>query len=79
MKSDIKLDLLKSAMHTGEIAIFGGMALAAVYMFKDDADVGAALKDAALNIIPVAVAAFATKFNRTSATTPSSDYVNDIK
>ena len=78
MKSDIKLDLLKSALHTLEIIVFGGVALLIVYMFKDDANIAAALKDAALTIIPVAVAAFLAKFNRTTDKTRTSDYVNDI-
>lgn len=78
MTSKMKADLLKSALHTLEIAVVGGIALTLVYMFKDDADIAAAIKDAILNIIPVALAAFIAKFNRTTDKTPGGDYVNEI-
>lgn len=78
MKSRTKSDLLKSALHTLEVFIVGGAALTAVYLFRDDADVMQAIKDAVLNIIPVAGAAFLAKFNRMTDKTPGGDYVNDI-
>lgn len=78
MTERMKSDLLKSALHTLEIAVFGGIALAVVYMFKDDANVMRALKDAFLNILPVAVAAFLAKLNRSTDKTPGGDYVNNI-
>ena len=74
----MKTDIIKSALHTLEIVVAGGIALTIVYMFKDDADIARALKDAILTIIPVAAAAFLAKFNRTTDKTPGGDYVNEI-
>ena len=79
MKAQTKTELLKSGLHTLEIFVAGGAALTVVYMFRDDADIMNAVKDAARNIIPVAVAAFIAKLNRESSKTPTGDYVNDIK
>ena len=74
----MKTDLLKSGIHTLEVFLAGGAALTVVYMFRDDADVMQAIKDAILNAIPVAAAAFIAKFNRTTDKTSTGDYVNDI-
>lgn len=75
----MKTDLIKSALHTLEIAVVGGIALVVLYMFKDNADVSSAVKDAIVNILPVAGAAFVAKLNRTTDKTPGGDYVNEIK
>lgn len=72
-----KSAVLKTAIHAVEIAVAGGIALFVVYMFRDDASVQAALKDALLNIIPVVVGAGLAKFGRASATSPIRDYVNE--
>lgn len=79
MTTKMKSDLLKSAIHGAETLVVGAVALTIVYMFKDDADVQAAVRDALLNVIPVAGAAFLAKFNRSTDVTPGSDYVNQIK
>ena len=79
MTTKMQHDLLRSALHTAEIAVVGGLALTLVYMFRDDADIAAAIKDAIINIIPVAGAAFLAKLNRSTDKTPGGDYVNEIK
>lgn len=78
MTQRMKKDLLKSLIHALEVAIFGALALAAFYLVKDDADIMAAIKDAIINIIPVAAAAFIAKLNRATDKTGTRDYVNDI-
>lgn len=78
MTNKMKTDVYKSLLHTLEIAVFGTLALVTFYLLKDDADLMAAFKDAIINIIPVLVAAFVTKFNRSTDKTPGGDYVNDI-
>jgi hypothetical protein len=77
MKSRTKSDLLKSGIHAGETFVVGGAVLTAVYLFRDDSQVISAVKDALMNIIPVAGAAFLAKLNRMSDKTPGGDYVND--
>ncbi len=71
-----KESIIKSLLHTLEVAIAGGAALFIVYLFRDDADIMNALKDALLNVIPVAVGAGLAKFNRASPLTKMPDYIN---
>ena len=78
MTNKIKADIHKSLLHTAEIAVFGTLALVAFYVLKEDAAIKDAVETAVLNIIPVLVAAFIAKFNRTTDKTPGGDYVNDI-
>lgn len=67
----------KSVVHTLEVAVAGSIGLFVLYMFKDDADIMAAIKDALLAIIPVAIAAFVPKFARSHGGIPVGDYVNE--
>ena len=75
--NDTKETLIKSALHTAEVAVLGGVALFVVYMFRDDADVMGALKDVVLNVIPLSIGAFAGKFARESKAVNVPDYIND--
>lgn len=75
--SSTKEAIAKSLAHAIEVGIAGGIVLFAVYMFKEDAEIMGAIKDALKAIIPVAVAAFVPKFARAHGGIPVGDYVNE--
>lgn len=75
--SGTKETIIKSIFHTVEIVLAGAFILALLYFFKDDMEVVESVKKAALTMIPVAVAAFGTKFAREHERIPITDYVNE--
>lgn len=75
--SKTKDALIKSAFHTLEVVLLGGAVLFVIYLFRDDADIMAALKDAVLIAIPVGVPAFLAKLAREHDKVPIKDYVNE--
>ena len=78
--SDAKEAIVKSLLHTLEVVVALGVGLFVVNLFREDADVIAALKDvliAAIGAAGAIIPVFLAKFARESGSVPIADWIND--